>query len=602
MGNEVARPTEGARETTDLPTDELLTCGICLEDFKTPKLLPCGHTFCQACLERYVRGASDMTCPVCRRQVAMPPEGVGALPGNFWVGNVRELLRGQRRERKAIVTETRRLCGVHGDAEFRCYCKDCSQPVCAECIVESHRDHAVSSLREVTGEKCEEAAELQRSARWRVDRVVEKLQTFDESRIDCERKEEALEKKIVAAKEEVIKRAEQSAASLISQARTVYKKRVEQLDNGAQTLESHLAAMLKGLDDLGGAVKDADIPALDSKMQALSEVLELKVDTTTQVPMVPQVEYVPQRVVVHLGTVEVKDQADGAKGEGREEDDRRLKVPPAIPPKRVPQRKSKYGSKGTGEGQFECPIRATVANDRVYILDKALGGRVQAFDLQDGDVVSSVVLGFSSGVSLLSGGLLVEPSGDVNVPCSVTGAKRANVLWSHSTKPTKIVLRIGSEDDPISDAASLSEGRIAIALKGKVCIIDKTGQELSEFQTNSQSVTNISVYKSAILLSLFGEQKIQVYKPSGELRHEFGTDAHLSAPCGLTVDLQGRVFVTDGPRGRVSVFDGRKDGAFLRHVAGREDGLGHPRDVACTQDGRAVVVDSQHNCVFIFNY
>ncbi|XP_035671514.1 tripartite motif-containing protein 3-like [Branchiostoma floridae] len=601
MGNEQTRPAEVTRET-DLPTDELLTCGICLEDFKTPKLLPCGHTFCQACLERYVRGASDMTCPVCRRQVAIPPEGVGALPGNFWVGNVRELLRGQRRERRVNVGDTRRLCAVHGDAEFRCFCKDCSQPVCAECIVDSHRDHDVSSLREVTEEKCEEAAELQRSARRWVDRVVEKLQAFDESRIDCERKEEALEKKIVAAKEEVIKRAEQSAASLIGQARTVYKRRVEQFDGRAQFLESHLAAMLKGLDDLDCAVNHADIPGLDSKMEALSEVLELEVDTTTQVPASPQVDFVPQKVAVNLGKVEVKDQADGAEVERRREGDGRLKVAPAIPPKKVPQRMFKYGSKGTGEGQFECPIRATVSNDRVYILDKALGGRVQAFNLQDGDVVSSFVLGFSSGVILLSGGLLVEASGDVYVPCSVTGAKRANVLWSHSRVPTKVVLKFGSKNDPISDAASLPEDRIALALKGKVCIIDKTGQKLSEFLTYSESVTNICVYKSAILLSLHKEQKIRVYKPSGELRHEFGADAHMSAPCGLTVDLQGRVLVTDGPSGRVSAFDGRKDGEFLRYVASQEDGLGYPRDVACTGDGRAVVVDSHHNCVFIFNY
>ncbi|XP_019616047.1 PREDICTED: tripartite motif-containing protein 3-like [Branchiostoma belcheri] len=593
MGNEVAKPTE---EETDLQTEELLTCGICLEDFKTPKLLPCGHTFCQACLERYVRGAPDMTCPVCRRQVAIPPEGVGALPGNFWVGNVRELLKGQRRERKANVRETRRLCAAHSDAEFRCFCKDCSQSVCAECIVESHRDHDVSSLREVTEEKCEEAGELQRRARRRVEQVVGKLQSFDESRIDCEKKEETLEKKIVAAKEEVIKRAEQSAASLISQARTIYKKRVGQLDEGAQTLESYLAAMLKGLDDLGGAVKDGDVPELDVKMQALSEVLERGVDTTTQVPVCPQVEFVAQKLAVHLGTVQVKDQEDGAKGEAIGEVDRRLKVKPALPPKKIAPRK--YGSKG----QFECPIRATVANDKVYILDKALGGRVQAFGLQDGDVVSSFVLGFSSGLSLRSGGLLVEPSGDVYVPCSVSGAKRANVLWSHSKKPTKVVLNIGSEDDPISDAAFSPEGRIVLALKGKICTIDKTGLELSEFSIHSPSVTNICVYKSAILLSLFAEKKVQVYKPSGELRHEFGSDAHFSAPCGLAVDLQGKVLVTDGPNGRVSVFDGRKDGAFLRHIAGREDGLGYPRDVACTQDGRAVVVDSQHNCVFILNY
>ena len=34
--------------------EELLQCMICFEQYRTPKMLKCGHTFCAECLEGYV--------------------------------------------------------------------------------------------------------------------------------------------------------------------------------------------------------------------------------------------------------------------------------------------------------------------------------------------------------------------------------------------------------------------------------------------------------------------------------------------------------------------------------------------------------------------
>ncbi|KAJ8262405.1 hypothetical protein GJAV_G00166090 [Gymnothorax javanicus] len=43
-----------------------LTCGVCLEVFLDPHLLPCGHSFCKACLEQLQRSGVSR-CPECRR-------------------------------------------------------------------------------------------------------------------------------------------------------------------------------------------------------------------------------------------------------------------------------------------------------------------------------------------------------------------------------------------------------------------------------------------------------------------------------------------------------------------------------------------------------
>lgn len=48
--------------------EELLTCGVCLEILKGPKTLPCGHIFCQNCLEWIGKEMGwDFPCPMCRK-------------------------------------------------------------------------------------------------------------------------------------------------------------------------------------------------------------------------------------------------------------------------------------------------------------------------------------------------------------------------------------------------------------------------------------------------------------------------------------------------------------------------------------------------------
>ncbi|KDQ65322.1 Ligand of Numb protein X 2 [Zootermopsis nevadensis] len=45
--------------------DEDLTCHICLQPFVTPLDIPCGHTFCGACLNNYLR--VQQLCPIDRQ-------------------------------------------------------------------------------------------------------------------------------------------------------------------------------------------------------------------------------------------------------------------------------------------------------------------------------------------------------------------------------------------------------------------------------------------------------------------------------------------------------------------------------------------------------
>ena len=72
---------------------DILECSICMEPFKNPKGLPCIHTFCLECLEKYgedERPGDEMPCPICRRIFQIPPGGFNELPNNIFIEQIVE--------------------------------------------------------------------------------------------------------------------------------------------------------------------------------------------------------------------------------------------------------------------------------------------------------------------------------------------------------------------------------------------------------------------------------------------------------------------------------------------------------------------------------
>ena len=52
--------------------DDELTCPVCTEHFKEPKVLPCLHYYCKTCIADLIKRAPrgrPFNCPECRREV-----------------------------------------------------------------------------------------------------------------------------------------------------------------------------------------------------------------------------------------------------------------------------------------------------------------------------------------------------------------------------------------------------------------------------------------------------------------------------------------------------------------------------------------------------
>ena len=117
-----------------LKLEEQLTCPVCLDLYTNPKTLPCLHSFCEACIERFPQDKEGETyylsCPTCRHRTELPGGGAGAFPAAFTLNNLKEIYSLMRK-----VSDPQQVtCDNCTTVNATGYCKDCSKFFCQKCI------------------------------------------------------------------------------------------------------------------------------------------------------------------------------------------------------------------------------------------------------------------------------------------------------------------------------------------------------------------------------------------------------------------------------------------------------------------------------------
>ena len=64
-----------------------VTCPICYQLYKDPKVLPCQHSYCQECLNKLEKD-KQVTCPECREVAQVPDGGVEEFKTNFLINRL----------------------------------------------------------------------------------------------------------------------------------------------------------------------------------------------------------------------------------------------------------------------------------------------------------------------------------------------------------------------------------------------------------------------------------------------------------------------------------------------------------------------------------
>nr|XP_060615965.1 zinc finger protein RFP-like [Anolis sagrei ordinatus] len=120
---------------------EEATCPVCLDYFKDPVILDCGHNFCRACLTQTWEklGNTQTSCPHCREIVSSQN-----LRTNQQLANIVEKVKILSLQGLKKAQDKERGCEKHQEP-LKPFCTDDETPFCKKCDKE-HLDHRVILL------------------------------------------------------------------------------------------------------------------------------------------------------------------------------------------------------------------------------------------------------------------------------------------------------------------------------------------------------------------------------------------------------------------------------------------------------------------------
>ncbi|RXM27657.1 E3 ubiquitin-protein ligase TRIM56 [Acipenser ruthenus] len=149
-------------QLSELIEEEFLKCKICFELYKSPRILPCLHSYCEQCLEKLLeKGKGTIYCPECRTETRVQGS-IRNIKTNFFINGLLDLFE-SKRNKEAVCSVCVSLKQSPEAVSSRCL--DCADFLCRSCA-EGHRcskltlSHTVVSLQDYTAGRYDEEARL----------------------------------------------------------------------------------------------------------------------------------------------------------------------------------------------------------------------------------------------------------------------------------------------------------------------------------------------------------------------------------------------------------------------------------------------------------
>ncbi|RWS23042.1 RING finger protein nhl-1-like protein, partial [Leptotrombidium deliense] len=207
--------------------EQLLTCAICLDRFRNPKMLPCQHTFCgEPCMEGLVDYARrQIKCPECRAEHRIPYQGIQTFPTNVTLMRFLELHQSITGEEPEPVPSMMERCGICTEKSMVEKCYHCEKKVCSECK-EAHLDILKREISRINTQ---------------VRRALTRLQ---DTLLQTDRNSERLVKNQTQIRDEI----EETVRRFIKDIKDKETKLIQELENYSSNELSGLTKIKEGLE------------------------------------------------------------------------------------------------------------------------------------------------------------------------------------------------------------------------------------------------------------------------------------------------------------------------------------------------------------------
>ncbi|XP_014767947.1 tripartite motif-containing protein 2 isoform X2 [Octopus bimaculoides] len=630
---------------------EFLSCGICLDRYQNPKVLPCLHTFCEHCLISYIPPESlSLTCPICRQQSILPVEGVSAMQTNFFITNLMDVL-GQTNVCTACVDNTKATCKCTNCDNFLCqrcsesscggqasrdqgsetpnematsvhniirlselaltedkenrlvcpshegrslqfYCCACETAACEECTA-VHVGHKTIPLQDAIKEHKAGLQRLISGARAQIPGIQKSVKEVEEVSEKLNHKLREAEDEIVSAFDVLDKLIVQQKTTLLKELSEVHTSKQMVLSKQKETLESTLSRISNCCEVTEEALTHGKETAILVVKKEVTEKLQ------------------------ELGSMSINYQPE--ENEFLEFDSscfQSLKKSIVNLGHILTNSAVGYETTATGNGLKYSYIGkystvSVTTKDRKGELVKLGNATVEAelLSLNKDIIVEPHITDHKNGTYDITYSIPKEGTYEMfikvfNQPIkgspfkvkALPAGEESDLLGASTRIPKTSAVKQRGTKRPSSSRSHGSNRKSNVIEDDLILKVGVKGRNKGEF-TNPQGLTSIN---GKILVADSNNQVVQVFSSLGDCKLRFGSPGRgpgkMQRPTGLAVTMNGNYLVADYDNKWVSVFS--PDGKYINKI-GNNKLLG-PKGVAVDKNGHIIVVDNKASCIFIF--
>ena len=626
-----------------------VTCPVCHDHFQEPKILPCLHYYCKACVQKLAwrAGANQpFPCPECRTDTFLPQDDPDQLPTAFFVNRMKEV----HAKLEKVEGKVEAKCEQCSGGVATAFCRQCAEFICDKCTEPHQRmkvfsGHKVSTLEELKqGGASDIVVKSTPPPTCKVHEEQAKIYCYDCKSLICrdcvvkDHKEHEYEFVKKAAPETKKKLTEQlvplneiqvgvrnavknaketkleiaaMGGSMITSIKKSFQELRDILDKREKELLAETAAVVEQKTNRLN-VQQKKLEMCSGTIQSLVEFVERNIENSTDEELMS----IHTQMMSRIREETERQQQAGADLEPVEEADKEVICDCADDLKKL------------------CQLRAKLATKSVYItmenIEAVVGQRSQLdfrLTAQDGQpfkklhsakvILTSKVDGSRVDAKIVS---KQQNSYQIEFTPKVRGRHQLEVIYNETPvlggpvqifvkiPPTQLGKPVKSIDvgEEVVFVVFNSSEELLVTAGEEIRAFDKSGKKLYSIANEAlTSPSGIAVDGDNIYVTDVVNHCLVKVDKTGKLlksvRQEGSGEGEFNQPFGITV-VGDQVFVCDAGNNRLQVFT--SDLVFIRQIGSQGTGNGQfigPFDITHDEDGNLFVTEYENHRVQVFN-